>query len=619
MIHSIMKLGEYRRRQTDISDPLERYLENPFRNNNGLIFAIVFSKENDQWSYREIGAEEFSKKRFSKILFRSGSPRGPNFSPTAMVTETKKTYDVKILGWFKSNLKDNDKMSTEFGDISVLKDVYHILKTERNNIIADIEEKISEITDRKSTPILTIKLCFNGELKYLGDIDIFRSIIEKQATESYRFVKTYREESYGTDQQCSVCGKQRQEVNGYFTYFSFYTLDKPGFISGGFNYADAWKNYPVCGSCASLVEDGRKMMEDSLTFHFYGFRYFLIPTFHNTDSDEILEEMEDWVKQPKFQRNVEHRITNSEKEVLELLAEKENVLSLRFFFFEQIQSALRILLVIEDVLPSRLSRLFALKKRLQLTDIFTWTDKDGRHPIYFNFGLLREYFPNKKEYGNHDRHFLELSGKIISGRAIDYYFVMKGIMTRLRFLHSHGDYIGIQTISAFMLLNFINELNLFHNFRGKEFNMNEELIKDFKINSKEELPDKVETFFSAFPAFFTTPAEKAIFLTGVLSRFLLNIQNQDKNSTPFRSRLKGLKMNGEQISQLLPQIQEKLEQYGKNYYQSLESCLSGYYLEAGKPDAWKLHHDEMNFIFVLGMNLSHYFKIQKQEKGESNE
>ncbi|MBD3290954.1 TIGR02556 family CRISPR-associated protein [candidate division KSB1 bacterium] len=617
MIHSIMKLGQYRRAKADVTDPLERYLENPFRDNKGYVFGIVLEKQNDQWQYQEIHAEEFNKTKFAKLLFRSGSPRGPNFSPSAVVTEIHKTFEVKVLGWFKSNLSNSKKLEKQVGDTTLLTEIYQTIRADQQKIAADLEAKSAEISDQKASLILTIVLNSNGEKKYLGDIDIFRNLVEKQTTESYRFVKTFGE-SYSHDQQCAVCGLRKQEVNGFFTHFSFYTLDKPGFISGGFNYDDAWKNYPVCTSCCSLVEEGSKLLDENLTFQFYGFRYYLIPTFYNSHSDEIIDEMLDWVKEPKFQRKVEQRITNSEKEILELVAEKGDVLSLRFLFFERIQSAFRILMVLEDILPSRLNRLFELKNQLQKMDIFTWSDKEGHHPIYFNFGILREFFPNKEDYGNHDRHFLELSGRIISGRTIDYYFLMKGIMTRLRFLFSHDINIGIQTRSAFMLLNFINELHLFHNFRGKEYAMNEELIRDFKIQSREEFPEKVESFFSTFPAFFTNSAEKAIFLTGVLARFLLNIQNQEKKSTPFRSKLKGLKMSGEQINQLLPQIQEKLEQYDKNYYQPLENSISEYFLKAGKPHTWKLHRDEMNFIFTLGMNLSHYFKIQKQE-GDNNE
>ncbi len=52
---------------------------------------------------------------------------------------------------------------------------------------------------------------------------------------------------------------------------------------------------------------------------------------------------------------------------------------------------------------------------------------------------------------------------------------------------------------------------------------------------------------------------------------------------------------------LLPRIQNKLEEYGKNYYPSLETLISEYFLQAG--NNWRLSTDELNFYFVLGMNL----------------
>jgi CRISPR-associated protein Csh1 len=60
-------------------------------------------------------------------------------------------------------------------------------------------------------------------------------------------------------------------------------------------------------------------------------------------------------------------------------------------------------------------------------------------------------------------------------------------------------------------------------------------------------------------------------------------------------------MREEDFKALLPKIQNKLEEYGKNYYRPLEALISGYFLEAGK--GWRISTDELNFYFVLGMNL----------------
>ncbi len=146
--------------------------------------------------------------------------------------------------------------------------------------------------------------------------------------------------------------------------------------------------------------------------------------------------------------------------------------------------------------------------------------------------------------------------------------------------------------------------------------MNEQFFKEFTIETKEEFKEKVRLFFNNFNIFFTTDAHCSIFLTGILTQLLLNIQMRERSATPFRSRLKGLKMDGRDISSLLPDIIEKLEQYNKNYYLSLENLISEYFVSAGNFRSWNIAVDEMNFIFVLGMNLSRYFKIKSDENQE---
>jgi CRISPR-associated protein Csh1 len=143
--------------------------------------------------------------------------------------------------------------------------------------------------------------------------------------------------------------------------------------------------------------------------------------------------------------------------------------------------------------------------------------------------------------------------------------------------------------------------------------MDKQFFEEFKIQTKKELESKVELFFNNFKDFFQTDAHRSIFLIGVLSQYLLNIQQRDRGATPFRSKLKGLKMNAYDISVLLPEAIEKLEEYGKNYYQPLEELISKYLISAGHYTKWRLPIDEMNFIFGLGMNLSKYFKIKLEE------
>lgn len=152
----------------------------------------------------------------------------------------------------------------------------------------------------------------------------------------------------------------------------------------------------------------------------------------------------------------------------------------------------------------------------------------------------------------------------------------------------------------------------------------------FKIESKEELEEKTKLFFSNFKEFFESDAHISVFLIGVLAQFLLNIQKDKRNATPFRSRLKGLKMNSRDISVLLPEIIEKIEQYKKQYgihyqYKGIADLASKYLISSGNFRNWNIPVDEMNFIFVLGMNLAQYFKIKSnantdnEQKEDGNE
>jgi len=140
-------------------------------------------------------------------------------------------------------------------------------------------------------------------------------------------------------------------------------------------------------------------------------------------------------------------------------------------------------------------------------------------------------------------------------------------------------------------------------------NMNGQGSGVLHMTEMEGLPleQRVERFFEANMAFFNSDAKKATFLEGVLAQKLLNIQWMDKNATPFRSKLHGLKMNEALIKRLLPEIQNKLDEYGKNhYYQDLERIIASHFV-LSEVD-WKEADGELSFYFALGMNLHKLFK-----------
>jgi len=131
---------------------------------------------------------------------------------------------------------------------------------------------------------------------------------------------------------------------------------------------------------------------------------------------------------------------------------------------------------------------------------------------------------------------------------------------------------------------------------------------------KNDLSDKIENFFKGNEKTFYNAQSKAAFLLGVLGKKLINIQNQERGSTPFIKQFKNLTMNERDIKALYPKIINKLQEYDKNYYQQLEEVISDYLILSGTN--WSLSVDEINYYFVLGLTLHKLetFKTKKEEE-----
>jgi len=254
--------------------------------------------------------------------------------------------------------------------------------------------------------------------------------------------------------------------------------------------------------------------------------------------------------------------------------------------------------------------------------VFEDKKKTGEKSLEFNFDIVRTVFPYKKDpktkkWVGHYKYFLDIVNKIFTNKPIDYYFLIHFIIREIRdeFINEHKTKISskVSTLKGFMLLNYLNKLGILKNAKGgQEMTENKAAILD--CFSDEELDIRIKGFFDEFADFFNSNAKKAVFLEGVLVQYLLNIQYQERKATPFRVKLKGLKLDERQIKKLLPEIQNKLEEYGKNYYKRLEEILSRHLIAAS--NAWEMTNDEVSYYCVLGMNLAGEFKLEKRNKME---
>lgn len=573
MLNSVKELGELINSQINLSK-LEALVENP--KVKSYLHAIIIEIDSSfgEIKLKEISVEELSDEKKMLYLYRSGTSRGIDQTPTSKITEVEKTFNNKILGWFKY-VDDNKKsLNLKTEDINYLGAIRKLLLEEHKNLIDALNTKLA-LLPKKENAIITIKI----DNKYIGEYELFKRILLA--------LENLKDDSIGEfDKVCSICGQRKERVSGNINTYKFYTIDKPGFIAGGFNEALSWRNFPVCQDCKLALETGREFIESKLNFKFvYGLSYFLIPKFllgSAVISEDIIDCFTNGPKKISLARDTVRRITADENDILDLLRNQNDVMSVQFLFMRGVQSAERILLLIEDVYPSMLRKIFDAKEETDQT----WK----RIEREFNFGTLRKFFfkseDNKRE-PDLDKYFLQIVEAVFQLRKVDKHFILQFIMKKIRHdFNNEFDSYHWTVLDGLVSMTFFIKLNLIN-------------YKEVKSMIKSQFDD----VFAKVSPMLSEPAAKGIFLLGALTKLLLNKQYNERKSEPFVKQLKGLRLTERDIRGLLPRVQNKLieyESFDKGKQQIAEE-VSLYLLAAG--EHWDLTLDEINFYFAAGMNL----------------
>ncbi|WP_342581488.1 TIGR02556 family CRISPR-associated protein [Ureibacillus sp. FSL W7-1570] len=581
MIESVAALGRYVLEKSNKS-VLEQMIENP---NYDYCMFILLSETENGIEFTGVDYEEVSTD-YSKYLFRSGSSRGANFSPTAKITTLSNTYDQKILGWFRGVLKEKRINNKE-----KLEQIYDRLVQDQASILAAVSEKIESLD----------KCLISVKLNHLYPVE------NELFTETFLYLINKKDlELSANNQICSICKEQKDTVIGKMSAFKFYTLDKPGFITGGFQEETAWRNYPVCLECKSFVEAGKEYIENHLKYQFYGLPYLLIPSFlinkENTgeDFEVILEIFENQQKMIQLSKESGNSIMTDEGDLLYILSEQKNTISLKFLFMQKIQSAERILLVIDDVLPSRLQKLFKSKEEVEKVILFK---KETNEPRHFHFGFFRTFFAKSDEGKKNfdlNKYFLTIVESSFKAKQLELNFLLKYIMKEIRkdFLKENEQNFYWKIKQAMACLSFLEKINVLQ-FEGGQMIMS-----------------KFNNIFEVFGKQLNTNEKRAIFLLGSMTQILLEVQQKKRNSKPFLKQLMGLKMDEQSIKGLLPKVINKFIEYDAytKPRQELAEEISSLFLQAN--EKWKLSIDEINFYFVCGMSLASKVKEVLYEKEE---
>jgi CRISPR-associated protein Csh1 len=557
-----------------------------------------------------------SERNITDYFYRSAPAMTISPFPTLYISEE----GMKLDGAYNIGSKDYRKLLRILSnncDINPnLQGVLNIFTNNYEDVFCELGQYLN---NTKKTPyILSIRI--DGQS--VGRSHHYNAIRENAAKEYYKDFYTLGDKTIvGRDLVCSLCLQKQEELWGYVSIYNFYT-SKTDYapIAGGFTKEKAHRNYPVCPECASKLKKLRPVVNKYFSFKFCGFDYLLIPeAIGNSSDNEVMKMIIDimvtmYGADPDQPLNLKTRLGEFSigerkklvdaytKEVFDILAQTSNTASYTMLFYAENNAEFKVLLTIESIFPSQFKDIYEAKEKAESHEVFQNLPGKGKGEVYdlkFRFDTLKEFLPiDSKVDGDFSKAFLEYTRNIFTQRKLSYSFIMQRIMSIIRNRFTNDQNYDLCIRKAFLILKFMSYLKI---------------IDTNKQYMEARMTGKFADFFTEHEDFFDSSAKQSVFMVGVLSQYLMNIQLYDKGSAPFRKRLNGLKLNKDIIQRIFTEAREKLEQYGKNYYMELEQNIAELMVEGGME---KLSNDEISFFFTLGMSLNKKFKdinIKDQE------
>jgi len=582
------------------------------------IILIEFEINDNKIKWTGVKEKSFEQAESNQYLYRKGSSRGTNLTPSALITKKPtSTFNLKFFKWFK-NEKSN----------SFIKPFYDEINENKESILENMEKVFSNI-EIKNNVLLTLSVEENGDRKYLNDYSFFQQHLKSMIFEKY-YKKSSRNLEMKGRGQCLLCGEDKEvfglvpNANG----FKFSTEEKNGNLQE-LSYVNQWKMVPICFDCTLKFRAGYKFVDRYLSFSEFGLNYYVIPKFLFKKDDVIDRLFDCYLEEFKDKKSYYNTIATEEDDIFIEVEDLDNFLEFTFFFYERNNSAFNILGNVESVVPSWINRLRTNQRELIKTplfsedavkEIFMKKDFAGNFLNLYNsnknedyqkvndskwfLGFLRDFFLYKDN--NNFKFFIDVVSSFFSGKKVNFDFILTYAMKKIRndFRHDNEYFMKISTMELLCILKLLSKLNL--NFNGE--NMENLVEKNEKVENNQLIKYMDE---------LNTSAKKASFLLGVLTRKLISEQYKELKTTPFTNKLWGLSLDEKKIQKLYPMVINKLNEYKKlHYYIELSQEISKNLLES--ENNWKLTRDETSFYFVLGYTLYRLYKKPKKDNNSDN-
>lgn len=595
MFGLLRDVGQYL--SPDSTNPVKMLTE-PIGDNYYYGVAICF---NPSGLYQGVRLQTGSK----GVLFKNPHSSTP-YSYTLVLRHSGKVNNV-----YERLKKNAEKICENFPkseNISLLRNCISETDNKKDKIISDIEDIIPEDASQKKRVYL-----------YWG-------LIEKEVVKGFyefpevqEFLVRTKMNIYGTKDNtplqltnhiCSVCGIKAEKVYGNFTEIQCYNLDKMGSITGGFNYARAPANFPICEECILYVLAGKNYAKQNLSFSLAGYSYWLLPQASTPDLFKvILSSIEESHSRQSLGKELD-TITARQDEILDIIANKmelrPELLTLNLIFYEEKQAAWRIKSEIREVLPSRIKALYEAKKKIQIKEEMPISKKERENKYYFTLKAIHPFCGDSGKQS--EQKFLTYIETIFKGGKLQEDIVLRdlanGIIDAQKSdLKNKSNFSPLKVRDGWATYLFLSEIDSLVKKGGNI------------MSKRSSAENRYYEYMSENPEFFNDKYRRTAFLTGCFINSVLYIQRKKRNSQPFAKKFMGRKLNGKIIRDLYTQGETKLRQYeALGIVGRLNPLVADSWVSCG--DLWEITDDETTFAFTLGVTLGPKLASIKYEGNE---
>lgn len=556
MLDAIYKLGELviKKEQLNLLNILL-----PNKELDTVITVEIIQKDN-QFKYNKTFQEDYDSNNYIKYLNKGGNGNGLNPSPSAQLIKDWeiKTYPKKFLKWFETHKKETELFAQ-----------LNELLTENNQLILEDIKTIYETVDKKKKILLTLCIVKDNEKFYFGDIPEFKEFIKKNYITKY----SNGSKKIKGNGVCRFCNEHKTVYGNVLPALDlkFATSEKLGNTPDSI-LTNQWKQVPICYDCASYLSAGKNFIEKYLNFKEDGLTYYVIPNFI-FESEEGFNKLYQIVTRLNNQNST--NISNLEHKLSIISKNLNDIVELKFLFYEKDKSAFNILSHVDGGIPSHISKLHNLQKELINNEKYALLHESYLNSKKINFQDDNWYKLIIKTFEFTNKEYLEIIGSILTNKNMNYSLLLTHMIDKIRDdWNNNGSFVRNDFLNAMMLIQLLNELN-------KEDNMD-----------------------------LDTHDKRCCYYAGQLSRRVINTQYGDGKNKPFKNQLYGLRLDETKIRNLIVKSIAKLDEYDR-YYKDLSDEFNEDFKES--LNQWDLTNDETSWYFLTG-----YLEPKKKESEKEN-